>query len=102
MIGIDWGTTHRRAALMSIDGTLIGERIDGDGAQACKGRFRESLEALVDGWPGATPELPVVMAGMVGSAIGWQTVPYLDGDTALSDLPRPLMPGGDAPAGRRW
>jgi 2-dehydro-3-deoxygalactonokinase len=102
MIGIDWGTTHRRAALMSIDGTLIGERIDGDGAQACKGRFRESLEALVDGWPGATPELPVVMAGMVGSAIGWQTVPYLDGDTALSDLPRHLMPVADAPAGRRW
>ena len=102
LIGIDWGTTHRRAALIGADGALLGERADGDGALACKGRFRESLEALVAGWPGATPELPVVMAGMVGAAIGWQAVSYLEGGTALSDLPRHLTPVADAPPGRRW
>lgn len=102
LIGIDWGTTHRRAALIGADGALLGERVDGEGALACKGRFRESLQALVAGWPGATPELPVVMAGMVGAAIGWQAVSYLEGDTALSDLPRHLTPVADTPAGRRW
>ena len=48
-IGIDWGTTHRRAALIGTDGTLLSERADGEGALACKGRFRASLEALVAG-----------------------------------------------------
>jgi 2-dehydro-3-deoxygalactonokinase len=101
-IGIDWGTTHRRAALIGADGALLDERADDDGALACKGRFRASLEALVAGWPGAAPELPVVMAGMVGATIGWQAVPYLEGGTALSDLPRHLVPVADAPPGRRW
>ena len=101
-IGIDWGTTHRRAALVAIDGTLVSERVDVDGALACKGRFRASLEALIAGWPGADAGLPVVMAGMVGAAIGWQTVPYLEGETPLSDLARHLVRVAEAPAGRRW
>ena len=101
-IGIDWGTTHRRAALVAKDGTLVSERVDGDGALACKGRFRASLESLIAGWPEADVDLPVVMAGMVGAAIGWQTVPYLEGETPLSDLARHLVRVAEAPAGRRW
>ena len=101
-IGIDWGTTHRRAALIAADGTLVAERADGEGALACKGRFRESLEALVAAWPEADPSLPVVMAGMVGAAIGWQAVPYLEAGTPLSTLARQLTPVAEAPAGRRW
>jgi 2-dehydro-3-deoxygalactonokinase len=101
-IGIDWGTTHRRAALLSDTGELISERSDGEGALACGGRFRASLEALVANWPEADPALPVVMAGMVGSAIGWQVAAYLEGGTALSDLARHLVRVADAPADRRW
>ena len=62
-IGIDWGTTHRRATLIAADGTLVSERADGEGALACKGRFRASLEALIADWPEADAMLPVVMAG---------------------------------------
>ena len=102
LIGIDWGTTHRRAVLIAADGTPMSERADGDGALACKGRFRASLEALIAGWPEAGTALPVVMAGMVGSAIGWQAVPYLEGETPLSDLARHLSRVAEAPAGRRW
>lgn len=101
-IGIDWGSTHRRATLISADGAPVAERVDSEGALACKGRFRASLEALVDGWPQATPELPVVMAGMVGAAIGWQAVPYLEGGTPLSELARHLTPVAETPPGRRW
>ena len=101
-IGIDWGTTHRRATLVGSDGAIVAERADGDGALACAGRFRASLEALVAGWPEASPALPVVMAGMVGATIGWQAVPYLEGGTPLSELPRHLVPVADAPPGRRW
>jgi 2-dehydro-3-deoxygalactonokinase len=101
-IGIDWGTTHRRAALIGTDGALLAERADGEGALACKGRFGASLEALVAGWPEADAGLPVVMAGMVGAAIGWQAVPYLEADTPLSDLARHLVPVDATPPGRRW
>ena len=51
------------------------------------------------GWPQASPELPVVMAGMVGAAIGWQAVPYLEGGTPLSALARHLTPVAQTPAG---
>ncbi len=101
-IGIDWGTTHRRAALIGADGELLAERADGEGALACKGRFGASLEALVADWPAADASLPVVMAGMVGAAIGWQTVPYLDAGTPLSALARHLAPVDETPPGRRW
>ncbi len=102
LIGIDWGTTHRRATLIAANGTPLAEHADGEGALACAGRFRASLEALVAGWPDADPALPVVMAGMVGAAVGWQTVPYLQRETPLSDLARHLVPVADTPTGRRW
>jgi 2-dehydro-3-deoxygalactonokinase len=102
LIGIDWGTTHRRAVLVSDDGTLMSERTDSEGALACAGRFRDSLETLIDAWPEANAALPVVMAGMVGSAIGWQVVPYLERETPLSDLAHALVRVGETPAGRRW
>jgi 2-dehydro-3-deoxygalactonokinase len=101
-IGIDWGTTHRRAALVAADGRLISERADGEGALACAGRFRASLEALIASWPEAHAALPVVMAGMVGAAIGWQAVPYLEGETPLSGLARHLVRVAEAPSDRRW
>src|SRR5882724_6265230 len=101
-IGIDWGTTNRRAALISESGELLAEHVDDEGALSCGGRFRESLERLLAAWPQADPGVPVAMAGMVGSAIGWQVVPYLDGDTPLDALGRHLAPVADAPAGRHW
>ena len=101
-IGIDWGTTHRRATLISAAGEPLSERADSEGALACAGRFRESLETLLAGWPQAQGALPVVMAGMVGSAAGWQAVPYLERATPLSELARHLVPVADAPPGRRW
>jgi 2-dehydro-3-deoxygalactonokinase len=101
LIGIDWGTTHRRAVLVSADGGVLAEHVDDDGALACAGRFQDSLSTLV-GTLGADPAVPVVMAGMVGSAIGWQPVPYLEGDTRLDELPRRLVAVADAPPGRRW
>ena len=101
-IGIDWGTTNRRASLIAADGSLISERADGEGALACKGRFRASLEALIDDWPEADAALPIVMAGMVGSAIGWQVVPYLESSTPLSALARHLVRVEEAPSDRHW
>lgn len=98
VIGIDWGTTHRRAYLLGEGGALLEERSDDQGLLAARGRFTESFDAVVQGWP---RELPVVMSGMVGAAGGWQEAPYLEASTPLTALSRHLVPLRDAPHGRR-
>lgn len=99
-IGIDWGTTHRRASLLDAAGQRLREQHDDQGALACAGRFAESLQAMLAAWPPA--DAPVVMAGMVGSALGWQEVPYADAAVPLRDMGRRLVPVRDARAGQRW
>ncbi|HEY0819004.1 MAG TPA: 2-dehydro-3-deoxygalactonokinase, partial [Rhizobacter sp.] len=75
IIGIDWGTTHRRAYLLGEGGALLEERTDDQGLLASRGRFADAFASIVQGWP---VELPVVMSGMVGAAAGWQEAPYLE------------------------
>ena len=66
-IGIDWGTTHRRASVLDAQGRLLAQHSDGEGMLACAGRFRESLLTLLQRWPEISPDVPVVMSGMVGA-----------------------------------
>lgn len=98
VIGIDWGTTHRRAYLLGEGGALLEERTDDQGLLAARGRFADAFDAIVQGWPRAWP---VVMSGMVGAASGWQEAPYLEASTPLTTLSRHLVPLKDAPQGRR-
>lgn len=98
LIGIDWGTTHRRACLLDAAGALVDERADDQGMLAAAGRHAQAFEALLAGWP---TDAPVVMSGMVGAASGWQEVPYLDAATPLSALAHHLVPLRDPPGGRR-
>ena len=84
VVGVDWGTTHRRGYGLNRNGECIAETADDQGALACKGRFAESLLDLLRSLH-AQPR-SVVLAGMVGSALGWQVVPYVDGQVALDAL----------------
>ena len=91
LLGIDWGTSNRRAYLMHRDGRCLAQHADGQGMLAVGGKFVESLAALrremtVD------EQVPTVMSGMVGSASGWQEVPYLDTAVPLAALPAHLVP----------
>jgi 2-dehydro-3-deoxygalactonokinase len=101
-IGIDWGTTHRRASVLDAQGRLLAQHSDGDGMLACAGRFRESLLTLLQRWPEISPGVPVVMSGMVGAVSGWQEAPYLDAGTPLTELSRHLVPVREAPAQCCW
>jgi 2-dehydro-3-deoxygalactonokinase len=72
-IGVDWGTSNARFMLVGADGALIEERAGPgiarlDGASAIESACFDALA----GWP----NVPVVMAGMVGSNIGWALAPY--------------------------
>lgn len=89
LLGIDWGTSNRRAYLVNRAGACLRRHADDQGLLAVQGDFAGALASLrrtVD----LSPEVPVLMAGMVGSASGWQEVPYLDTSVSLESLPRKL------------
>ena len=90
LLGIDWGTSNRRAYLIERGGRLVRQHADGQGLLAVGGQFAASLEQLRAGM-GVDPSVPVVMSGMVGSASGWQEVPYLDIAEPLEQLPAHLV-----------
>lgn len=94
VVGVDWGTTHRRAYGLNQDGACVAEYSDDEGALACKGRFPQALQELLQSMQ-AQPHC-VILAGMVGSALGWQVVPYVDGDVTLPELASHLAPVVDA------
>lgn len=96
LVGIDWGTTNRRAWLLAPDGTCVAEATDDQGAIAARGRFEASLGELLQRLPGLGADTPVVMSGMIGSAMGWQEVPYVDAGLPLEALGRHLV-AVDAP-----
>jgi 2-dehydro-3-deoxygalactonokinase len=96
LLGIDWGSSNRRAYLIGAAGNCLRKHDDAQGAIVSHGHFAESLQALrqqleVDAL------VPVVMSGMVGSALGWQEVAYLDHSVPLARLPETLVPVTGAP-----
>ena len=95
VVGIDWGTTHRRAYGLNSEGQCLAELADDEGALACKGRFPSALDAVLKALH-ARPR-SVILSGMVGSALGWQVVPYADGGVALPALAQHLCPVDFAP-----
>ncbi len=99
-VGVDWGTTHRRAYALDASGQCIRSHADSDGALASKGRFAQALHAALQALD-AQPQ-QVLMSGMVGSAMGWKEAPYLDASVALADMPDHLMriPDDSDPAPR--
>lgn len=99
VLGIDWGTTHRRAYVLNAHGQCIAEHTDEQGALACAGRFPQALNELMQQLQ-VQPEL-VVMSGMVGSALGWQETPYVSDAVALQALPHHLVDVRDTPSDTR-
>lgn len=101
ILGIDWGTSNRRAYLVDGGGAMIDSRADEQGmlAAGSSSGFGQSLAALLADMR-IDPGVPVVASGMVGSAQGWRETPYLDAAIPLEDLPRHLVPVRDDAAKR--
>jgi 2-dehydro-3-deoxygalactonokinase len=95
VLGVDWGTSNRRAYLVDAAGTCLARHADDQGMLAARPHFGRSLAALV-GRMGLSGDVPVVASGMVGSAQGWREVPYLDVKVPLEELPRHLAPVEEA------
>lgn len=90
-VGVDWGTTHRRGYALAADGRCLAEYADADGMLAARGRFAESLDALLVALGAQDPQVRVLMSGMVGSTNGWVQAPYLSPSVPLRDLGRHLL-----------
>ena len=99
LLGIDWGSSNRRAYLVDGAGTCLATRADDQGMLAVRPDFAGSFAALVAKM-GVDPAIPAVASGMVGSAQGWREVPYLDIGVPLDALPDRVVRIDDPRAGR--
>jgi 2-dehydro-3-deoxygalactonokinase len=94
-IAVDWGTTNRRAY-----------RIDNSGK--CADQFEDDkgvLSVAKDGFPAAVGEirerlgeLPLLLAGMVGSNRGWVEAPYVPCPVGIDELAKALARPGEREA----
>jgi 2-dehydro-3-deoxygalactonokinase len=89
----DWGTTNRRAWAVGRDGAVLDQRKDDQGLLGVKDRaFEASFRRFIGDWlKTAAPKAPIVMAGMVGSKLGWREAPYVATPARFADLARNLV-----------
>ena len=108
-IAVDWGTTNRRAYRLDSSGQCVEEFEDPKGVLAVE----------PDGFPAAAAairerlgDLPLLLAGMVGSTRGWVEAPYVPCPAGLEDVAAKLrwiepgrtaiVPGLSSTVGGDW
>jgi 2-dehydro-3-deoxygalactonokinase len=92
-IAIDWGSTNLRAWLYQGEQCLESRQSEA-GVTRLNGKSPEAVLAEVtQNWRDSAT--PVVMAGMVGSNVGWKTAPYLPVPAHFSAIGEQLTSVGD-------
>lgn len=87
LIAVDWGTTALRGVLLAADGTVLAEHAAPRGLLSVPpGGWAEAFAAEFGAWAAAYPDLPCLMAGMVGSRQGWAEAPYCACPAALAEV----------------
>lgn len=86
-IAVDWGTTNRRAYRIEY-GAVAATFRDDRGVKAMAGQGYEAEVAAIRDRLG---DLPMLMAGMVGSTIGWREAPYAAVPAGLHALAASLL-----------
>ncbi len=79
-LAVDWGTTNRRIYRIE-DGQVVASARDELGVTAV-----EDFDAAVAGIRAQFGDLPMLLAGMVGSNIGWKLAPYLPAPVDMASL----------------
>lgn len=92
MIGIEWGTTTFRAFRLAADGAIRDRKSAPRGIQRVQdGRFADTLREEIGPWLAAGEER-VLLAGAIGSRVGWIAAPYLSCPAGPAELAEALMP----------
>lgn len=101
LIGLDWGTTALRAYLFDAAGRVLDTHASAAGIMTLSkaGDFDAVFEGACGPWLAQAPDLPVMAAGMVGSAQGWLEAPYVDAPATAEALVRGIVHVTTARAG---
>ncbi len=92
-IAIDWGSTNLRAWLYQDDQCLESRQSEA-GVTRLNGHSPAAVfSEITTGWRDSAT--PVVMAGMVGSNVGWKVAPYLPVPVDFSAIGQQLTSVGD-------
>lgn len=84
-LAVDWGTTNRRVFLIE-GGAVVRSERDDRGVTSVS-----DFAAEAAGIRERFGDLPMLMAGMVGSNIGWQAAPYVPAPAGVADLAANLL-----------
>ena len=86
-IGVDWGNSNARFYLIAEDGSLLDTRSGPGIGQLDRADAIESacFEAIGE-WIAQEPNVSVIMAGAVGSNIGWHMAGYANTPATLDDI----------------
>ena len=86
-IGVDWGTSNARFMLITRNGVVLDEKQGvGIGRIDDAKRIESICFDTVKPWLSAGADVPILMAGMVGSNIGWRTAGYVGTPASFDDL----------------
>lgn len=90
LIGIDWGSSNLRVALLDAQGGLIDRRESSAGVFTVKdGNFAAALLPLCSDWL-SQRRVPMLACGMIGSRQGIVDVPYVTCPANVDDLAQQL------------
>jgi len=84
-LAVDWGTTNRRVFLIH-DGRVAKTERDDRGVTSVED-FAAEAAAIRERFG----DLPMLLAGMVGSNIGWQVAPYVAAPAGVAELAAGLL-----------
>lgn len=85
-IAVDWGTSHLRAYLCQVlpdQQVALQGKVTGPGVGKRTTEFAQTLQQAIAPWLSEFGHLPVLLAGQIGSSIGWHETAY---------LPCPILP----------
>ncbi|WP_343585329.1 2-dehydro-3-deoxygalactonokinase [Herbaspirillum sp.] len=96
LIALDWGTSSLRAYRLGSEGAVLDKRalpwgimnlpVVEASAAGAKAGFEQAFSEACGDWLLDAPTVPVMAAGMVGSAQGWREAPYLDVPLLIADI----------------
>jgi 2-dehydro-3-deoxygalactonokinase len=87
-IAADWGTTNRRAYRLDSAGRCVDEFEDGKGISSVPaGSFPAAVSEIRD----RLGDLPLLLAGMIGSNRGWVEAPYVPCPAGIDELAKALV-----------
>jgi 2-dehydro-3-deoxygalactonokinase len=87
----DWGTTNLRLYLCQYKSSQplnILATQAGPGVSQVSNNFEQIFFDLAGDWLEEYGPMPVILSGMVGSNIGWQTAPYIDCPASAEQIVR--------------